>query len=96
MSRLAERTEACCKLSGLVTEAGEGWALEDLRPYSAHVLDCFGPRRVMWGSDWPVCRLRTDYAGWLDAAKTLTAHLDERDRDSIFGDTARGFYRIAS
>ena len=96
MSRLADQTQACCKLSGLVTEANEDWTLEDLRPYTDHVLTAFGPERVMWGSDWPVCRLRASYDAWRDAAEALTAHLDEAARTQIFGATATRFYRLAA
>ncbi|TNF19433.1 MAG: amidohydrolase [Rhodobacteraceae bacterium] len=53
-----------CKLSGLVTEAGETWSPEDLAPYIAHVLEAFGPERVLFGSDWPVLNLRSDYGQW--------------------------------
>ncbi len=94
MARLAEQG-AFCKLSGLVTEAAPGWTVADLRPYAAHVLDAFGPARVMWGSDWPVCRLRAAYGDWLAAARMLTAGLDAEDRAAVFGGTARRFYRLA-
>lgn len=94
MSRLAEGTQACCKLSGLVTEAAEGWTLDDLRPYANHVLEAFGPERVMWGSDWPVCQLRAGYDDWRAAAHALTAHLGAADRDRVFGGTAISFYRL--
>ncbi|MDH3669478.1 MAG: amidohydrolase family protein [Rhodospirillales bacterium] len=94
MSRLAERTRACCKLSGLVTEAAEGWTLDDLRPYAGHVLAAFGPERVMWGSDWPVCQLRASYDDWRAAAEALMAPLNEQERGEIFGGTAIRFYRL--
>src|SRR4051794_31496296 len=55
--RLAERPNVACKLSGLVTEASPSWTVADLRPFAEHVLACFGPDRVMAGSDWPVCLL---------------------------------------
>jgi L-fuconolactonase len=94
MSRLADRTRAYCKFSGLVTEAKEDWTLDDLRPYADHILAAFGPDRVMWGSDWPVCRLRASYDAWLEAAQALTVHLVERERAQVFGGTAIGFYRL--
>lgn len=94
MTRLANETQACCKLSGLVTEADEGWVLDDLRPYADHVLSAFGASRVMWGSDWPVCQLRASFDDWRTAAVALTAHLDAQDRDRIFGGTAIEFYRL--
>jgi len=61
MSDLADKTGSFCKLSGLVTEAGEGWTKDDLKPFTDHILEVFGPQRVMWGSDWPVCRLQSEY-----------------------------------
>jgi L-fuconolactonase len=94
MRALAEETEACVKLSGLVTEAGPDWALADLEPYAAHVLAAFGPDRVMWGSDWPVCRLRAEYGDWLEAAEALTQDLGPPARAEVFGGTARRFYRL--
>ena len=94
MTRLARDTAAFCKLSGLVTEAAPGWSLDTLRPAAAHVIAAFGPDRVMWGSDWPVCRLRADYGDWFAAAEALTAGLDEAERAAIFGGTANAFYRL--
>lgn len=92
MARIAGETGAFCKLSGLVTEAGEDWTLDDLRPYAEHVLDVFGPERVMWGSDWPVCRLRAEYERWHETARDLTAALGEAAQARIFGGTAAAFY----
>ena len=94
MFRLADQTQATCKFSGLVTEAKEDWTLDDLRPYADHVLAVFGPDRVMWGSDWPVCQLRASYDDWRKAAEALTAHLGEEDQAQVFGGTAIGFYRL--
>ncbi len=93
MSLLADTTSACCKLSGIVTEA-DGWTLDNLRPYVRHLLDAFGPDRVMWGSDWPVCRLAASYDDWRAAAGTLTSHLSQVAQDRVFGGTAAEFYRI--
>ena len=63
LKALADRPNVHCKLSGMVTEAEwTGWKPEHLKPYVDHVLDCFGPDRVMFGSDWPVCLLAADYA----------------------------------
>ena len=94
IARLAALPQVCCKLSGLVTEAGPGWDVERLRPYVDHLLACFGPQRLIWGSDWPVLNLASDYAGWLAASAALLAHLDAPDRHAIFGLNARRFYRI--
>jgi len=94
MSRLAEETSGCVKFSALVTEADDGWGIEDIAPFARHVLDAFGPERVMWGSDWPVCRLQTEYGDWHDMAQTLTGHLSEAERAMIFGGTAARFYSL--
>ncbi|MGE0503533.1 MAG: amidohydrolase [Rhizobiaceae bacterium] len=92
--RIAGETDAFCKLSGLVTETGADWTVDALSPYAETVIAAFGPERVMWGSDWPVCRLRSEYAGWHAAALELTAGLSEPDRAAIFGGTAKRFYRL--
>jgi L-fuconolactonase len=83
-----------CKLSGLATEAAPDWTVATLKPYVDHLLEHFGPERLMWGSDWPVLNLNGDYAHWFDAARQLTAHLDATAQEAIFGDTARAFYRL--
>ncbi len=93
MSRLAD-TGAFCKFSALITEANPDWTVADLKPYVDHVLSAFGPDRVMWGSDWPVCRLRAEYEVWHSAAQSLTAHLPATARARIFGGTAAQFYRL--
>ena len=94
MARLARDTGAFVKFSGLVTEANDGWGIEDLRPYADRVIQSFGPDRVMWGSDWPVCQLQASYAQWRDVAGALTAGLSEAERARIFGGTATEFYRL--
>ncbi len=93
MARLAEKTSTRCKLSGLATES-DGWSLEKMRPYVVHLLEVFGPERLMWGSDWPVCRLEASYDDWFACARALTAHLPENAQAQIFGETARAFYRL--
>lgn len=94
IARLADDTSGCCKLSGLITEADVGWSVEDLRPFTDHVLQSFGASRVMWGSDWPVCRLETEYENWFDIARQLTSELSEQERSQVFGGTAARFYRL--
>jgi len=91
---IARETRACCKLSGLVTEAGEGWGIDDLVPYADHVLACFGPERVLWGSDWPVCELAGGYARWFEATETLLRGLLPARRDAVLGGNAASFYRL--
>jgi len=94
MARLAEETSAFCKYSALITEAGPDWTTEDLRPYVDHVITAFGAERVMWGSDWPVCRLRGEYGDWRAAAMELTGALGDADKAAIYGQTANRFYDL--
>ncbi|MFC8427186.1 amidohydrolase family protein [Streptomyces sp. NPDC057253] len=89
---LAALPNTVCKLSGLVTEADIAhWTVDDLRPYADTVLDAFGPDRVMYGSDWPVCTLGASYGEVLDAARQLTG---AQDSGQIFGGTAVRVYDL--
>jgi L-fucono-1,5-lactonase len=95
ITEIARRPNVFCKLSGLVTEADLArWRQADLAPYADHVLTVFGPGRVMFGSDWPVCELAATYAQVVEAAETLTAHLSPAERADVFEGTARRAYRI--
>lgn len=94
MAALANDTNAYCKLSGLVTECKSDWSVGALKPYTDHLLNVFGATRIMWGSDWPVVRLRCDYDNWYQLAQELTAELSSSERDQIFSGTASDFYRI--
>jgi L-fuconolactonase len=93
---VARETPAYCKLSGLVTEAAPDWRVDDLRRYTDHIIVCFGPNRVMWGSDWPVVDLAGGYAPWREATVTLLAQLSVEERDAILGGTAQEFYDLTS
>jgi len=92
LAAIARNTGAHCKLSGLLTEAGAGWSVDALRRYVEHVLDCFGPQRVLWGSDWPVVTLAAPYAGWVAVTDALLAALPAANAAAIRGDNARRFY----
>src|SRR3954447_14811080 len=84
-----------CKLSGLVTEAAWAtWTLDDLRPYVDRALEDFGPSRLMYGSDWPVCLLAGSYATVIATARSLTEQLSDAERDAVFGGTAEEVYRL--
>jgi L-fuconolactonase len=89
---VAARDNIVCKLSGLVTEAGPDWQITDLRPTVDHILKCFGPKRLLWGSDWPVLNLAGDYEGWLAASETLLADLSVDEKAAIFGGNAARIY----
>ncbi len=94
MTALAANTHAYCKLSGLVTECDSDWSVAKLKPYTDHVIEAFGAQRIMWGSDWPVVRLRCEYSDWYQLAQQLTSDLSASQRSRIFGQTAAHFYRI--
>ncbi|WP_338896297.1 amidohydrolase family protein [Streptomyces sp. TG1A-60] len=95
VQRLAALPNTVCKLSGLVTEADwASWTVADLRPYAETVLDAFGPERLMFGSDWPVCRLAAGYTEVVDAARSLTAGLTPAERREVFGGTAVRAYGL--
>ena len=91
---LAALPNVTCKLSGLVTEAGEDWTVADLRPYVEIVLDAFGPDRLMFGSDWPVCLLAATYAELVEATDELLEGLSSAEKDAVWGDTAARVYGI--
>jgi L-fuconolactonase len=94
LERLAHDTTAHCKLSGLLTEAGTRNSAEDLAPYVEHIFHCFGTRRVLWGSDWPVVNLVCDYAHWLTLARGLVDRYAAGYERDVFGDTAARLYRL--
>ncbi len=94
MAALASETSAFCKLSGLVTEAHADWTVDDLRPYVEHLLDTFGPDRLVWGSDWPVCTLASSYGRWVEVAGELLSGLAEDETSAILGGNAARAYRM--
>nr|WP_206439668.1 amidohydrolase family protein [Streptomyces scabichelini] len=92
---LAGLPNTVCKLSGMVTEADHAtWTVDDLRPYADTVLEAFGPSRLMFGSDWPVCTLAATYAQVLETAVELTAGLSGSEREDVFAGTATRVYGL--
>jgi L-fuconolactonase len=95
LRELAKRENVYCKLSGMVTEADlEHWTPEDLQPYIDIVLTAFGPRRVMYGSDWPVLLRAGDYARWFDTVSGAIGKLSKAEQERIMGGTAAEAYGI--
>jgi L-fuconolactonase len=92
IARIAEHPNIVCKLSGLVTEAARDWEIGNLRPAVEQVLDCFGPGRVLWGSDWPVVDLAGGFEKWFAAAEILLADLSADEKTAIFGGNAERVY----
>jgi L-fucono-1,5-lactonase len=92
---LAKYPNISCKLSGLVTEANwSSWQADDLRPYVDVALESFGPDRLMFGSDYPVCLLASSYDRVLDSFQEILKSLSDADRDKIFARNAEKFYRL--
>ncbi|WP_350280152.1 amidohydrolase family protein [Kribbella sp. HUAS MG21] len=95
LRELAALPNVTCKLSGMVTEAPwDTWKPSDLQPYADTVLTAFGPDRVMFGSDWPVCLLAATYAEVVETAETLTSNLSATDREAVFTTTATRIYNL--
>jgi len=92
MAALARRSNVVCKLSGLVTEAGPDWSVAQLEPYVRHLVELFGPDRLLWGSDWPVVELACSYDAWIEASERLLAPLSPAARTAIFGANAARVY----
>ncbi|HTO03552.1 MAG TPA: amidohydrolase family protein [Opitutus sp.] len=92
---LAGLPNIVCKFSGLVTEANhQTWTTDELRPYVDHLLETFGPSRLLFGGDWPVAKLASGYVRWLTTAQGLVAHLSATEQAAIFRDNAARTYKI--
>ncbi len=93
--RLAERPNVTCKLSGLLAYCAPGDAtLDAIRPYVDHVLETFGPARIVWGSDWPVVDMANGLEDWLGVTRQILAGLSDAEAKSIAQDTARRVYGL--
>ncbi len=92
---LAKRPHVTCKVSGVVTEVREPtWTLPVIQPYLDLAVEAFGPARLMFGSDWPVCRLKVEYGGWVRTAQAFTAPWSEAERKAFWGGTAAHVYGL--
>src|SRR5215469_2276012 len=92
---LAKFQNVVCKFSGLVSEADhQHWTVSQLRPYVEHLLETFGPSRLLFGGDWPVAKLASGYVRWLDTARELVAGLSAEEQALIFEHNAERVYRI--
>jgi L-fuconolactonase len=96
MQELAKRENVYCKISGLATEADhKKWTEEQLEPYIDTVLSTFGPRRTMFGSDWPVCLLAIGYQRWVGIVAKATARLSAGEQERFWGGTAIEAYGLS-
>ena len=91
----AEFPNIFCKLSGIVTEADwKDWTPADLKPFVEPAMEAFGPERLMYGSDWPVCELAGSYEQVFAALVEVLGSLSEHEHAAIFGATAASFYSL--
>jgi L-fuconolactonase len=96
MRHLADHDHVVCKVSGIVASAAEDWTVEQLAPNIQFTLDTFGPDRVMFGGDWPVCTLRASFARWVTALDEITSGQSAAARQKLFHDNAVRFYGLAA
>ena len=95
LRELAKREHVQCKLSGVATAADwNAWKEDELRPCVDHVVECFGPGRVMFGSDWPVCTLAIGHSAWAGMLARFTAELSEDEQGALWWGNARAFYGV--
>ena len=94
MALIAKNSKACVKLSGLVTEAKENWSIDDLKPYVDHLFTYFGADRIIWGSDWPVCNLASDYTQWCETTEEILNELSTEERAAVLGGNAMRVYSL--
>ena len=94
---LASYPNVYCKLSGMVTETdGSQWTEADFIPFLEEAIAAFGPERLMYGSDWPVCLLAADYASQMNIIKGFVARLSANEQAQIMGLNAINFYQLNS
>jgi L-fuconolactonase len=96
IGQLARNESVVCKISGLVSLAGRHWDPAAIRPYVERVVELFGPNRLLFGSDWPVCTAVASYDQVLGLARDLVAPLLGQETDAVFRGTARRIYKLAS
>ena len=95
MQQIAQMDNVYCKLSGMVTEASwTGWTTDDFVPYIEAILDMFGPQRVMFGSDWPVCLVAAGYEQVVQIVESYLATLSDDEQTAVMGRNALDFYHI--
>jgi L-fuconolactonase len=94
IQRLAGDTSSFGKLSGVLSEAGNRNSAADLAPYVAHIFSCFGPERVIWGSDWPVLNRVSSYSQWLELSRNLVDRFAPGHAADVLAHSARRLYRL--
>ena len=96
MADLAAEANTICKISGIVANAPPDWRTEHLAPIVNHCLDVFGPDRVVFGGDWPVCLLGATFRRWVMSLKEIVSERPVEDQRKLFSENAVRFYGLAS
>lgn len=91
---LAAKKNVICKISGIIARVPKQWSAADLAPIVNHCLDSFGPDRVIFGSDWPVCLLGAPLATWVTALREIIALRPQAEQEKLLSKNAIGFYRL--
>lgn len=91
---LGQRPNVVCKISGIIARAPEGWNWQTLAPTVDHCFDAFGPDRVIFGGDWPVCNLGASYAEWAAALRQIIAARPEEHQRALLSENAERFYNL--
>lgn len=94
MARLADQENTICKISGIVAQAPPGWQTEHLAPIVNHCLDVFGPERVVFGGDWPVCLLGAKFDRWVGSLKEIVSERPHTEQQNLFSENAIRFYKL--
>lgn len=95
MQLIAQHENVFCKISGMATEADiKHWKPSDLTPYIEAVVEAFGTKRIMYGSDWPVCLVAADYAAIFNIVETYFSTFSITEQQDFFGNNAAGFYQL--
>ncbi|GGK72521.1 amidohydrolase [Rufibacter glacialis] len=95
MQALARHENVSCKVSGMVTEADwQNWKKEDIYPYLDSVVEAFGPSRLLYGSDWPVCLVAASYERMLSLVEEYFSGFSQEEKEAIFGGNATAFYHL--
>lgn len=94
IENLAKLRNVVCKISGIVVQARERWTAEDLAPVINHSLNVFGPDRVMFAGDWPVCTLRATYRQWVEALRSIVRNRPAEEQRKLFHDNAVKYYGL--
>ena len=93
---LAAEPNILCKISGIIARAPKEWSADDLAPIVSHCLESFGPERVIFGSDWPVCLLGAPLHEWVAALKSIVASRPQAEQKALFSQNAIRFYGLPS